>query len=89
MDIRGEFAYQFGEYDGDKSAGGYAGQDRKGYGGYIFGKRKFADMTLKLNLSFGLCIYPEMILIQRERKLGPPIFEGSLLERASHLYSDI
>ena len=35
----GEFAYQFGEYDG--------GRDRDGYGGYIFGKRKFADMTLK------------------------------------------
>ncbi len=45
--VGGEFAYQFGDYDGDKSAGGYAGQDRKGYGGYIFGKRKFADMTLK------------------------------------------
>ena len=43
----GEFAYQFGEYDGSKSAGGYAGQDRKGYGGYIFGKRKFADMKFK------------------------------------------
>lgn len=37
--IGGEFAYQFGDYDG--------GRDRKGYGGYIFGKRKFADMKLK------------------------------------------
>ena len=35
----GEFAYQFGEYDG--------GRDRAGYGGYVFGSRKFADMTLK------------------------------------------
>jgi hypothetical protein len=46
----GEFAYQFGKYDGEKSAGGYAGQDRKGYGGYIFGSRKFADMPLKPEL---------------------------------------
>lgn len=38
----GEFAYQFGEYDG--------GRDRAGYGGYIFGKRKFADMKLKPEL---------------------------------------
>ena len=43
----GEFAYQFGEYGGDKEDGGYSGQDRQGYGGYIFGKRKFADMKLK------------------------------------------
>jgi len=35
----GEFAHQFGEYDG--------GRDRSGYGGYLFGKRKFADMPLK------------------------------------------
>ncbi|MCG2721162.1 MAG: alginate export family protein [Thermodesulfovibrionales bacterium] len=35
----GEFAHQFGEYDG--------GRDRSAYGGYIFGKRKFADMPLK------------------------------------------
>lgn len=35
----GEFAHQFGEYDG--------GRDRTGYGGYIFGSRKFADMALK------------------------------------------
>ncbi|MEW6586093.1 MAG: hypothetical protein AB1442_10850 [Nitrospirota bacterium] len=35
----GEFAYQFGEYEG--------GRDRKGYGGYIFGSRKFADWKLK------------------------------------------
>jgi hypothetical protein len=35
----GEFAYQFGEYDG--------GRDRQGYGGYIFGSRKFADWKLK------------------------------------------
>jgi hypothetical protein len=37
--VGGEFAYQFGDYDG--------GRDREGYGGYIFGKRKFADMKLK------------------------------------------
>jgi len=37
--VGGEFAYQFGDYDG--------GRDREGYGGYIFAKRKFADMTLK------------------------------------------
>jgi hypothetical protein len=43
----GEFAYQFGEYDGDKAAGGYSGQDREGYGGYVFGSRKFADWKLK------------------------------------------
>ena len=36
----GEFAYQFGEYDD-------INRDREGYGGYIFGKRKFADMALK------------------------------------------
>ncbi len=35
----GEFAHQFGDYDG--------GRDRSGYGGYIFGSRKFADMKLK------------------------------------------
>jgi predicted porin len=35
----GEFAHQFGEYDG--------GRDRSAYGGYIFGNLKFADMTLK------------------------------------------
>jgi len=35
----GEFAHQFGEYDG--------GRDRSAYGGYVFGSRKFADMTLK------------------------------------------
>jgi len=46
--VGGEFAYQFGEYDGNKApGGGYSGQDREGYGGYIFGKRKFADMKLK------------------------------------------
>jgi hypothetical protein len=43
----GEFAYQFGEYDGEKGASQYAGQDRKAYGGYIFGSRKFANVTLK------------------------------------------
>ena len=37
--LGGEFAYQFGDYDG--------GGDRTGYGGYIFGSRKFADMKLK------------------------------------------
>jgi len=37
--LGGEFAYQFGDYDG--------GRDREGYGGYIFAKRKFADITLK------------------------------------------
>jgi hypothetical protein len=46
----GEFAYQFGEYDGEKHDGGFAGEDREGYGGYIFGKRKFADMKLKPEL---------------------------------------
>ncbi|MFZ5906727.1 MAG: hypothetical protein ACOYVJ_04875 [Nitrospirota bacterium] len=35
----GEFAYQFGEYEG--------GRDRRGYGGYIFANRKFADWKLK------------------------------------------
>jgi len=55
--VGGEFAYQFGEYDGDKGdpqyfynktdQKGFAGEDREGYGGYIFGKRKFADMKLK------------------------------------------
>lgn len=35
----GEFAYQFGEYD--------TGRDREGYGGYVFGKRKFANWKLK------------------------------------------
>ena len=58
--VGGEFAYQFGEYDGDKGdpkyfynktdQKGYAGEDREGYGGYIFGKRKFADMKLKPEL---------------------------------------
>ena len=43
----GEFAYQIGEYDGEKSSGGYAGRDREGYGGYVFGSHKFADMTFK------------------------------------------
>lgn len=43
----GEFAYQFGEYDGNKSAGGYSGQDREGYGGYIFGSRQLPDVTFK------------------------------------------
>jgi hypothetical protein len=46
----GEFAYQFGEYDGAKSAGGYSGQDREGYGGYLYGKHKFADVALKPEL---------------------------------------
>lgn len=36
----GEFAYQFGEYDD-------GGRDREGYGGYIFGKHKFANVALK------------------------------------------
>jgi hypothetical protein len=46
--VGGEFAYQFGEYDGNKGDKKYfAGQDREAYGGYIFGKRKFADMKLK------------------------------------------
>jgi hypothetical protein len=35
----GEFAYQFGEYDG--------GRDRAGYGGYVFGSRKYNDMKFK------------------------------------------
>jgi Alginate export len=44
----GEFAYQVGEYDDAvKDVSGYAGQDRQGYGGYIFGSRKFADMKFK------------------------------------------
>jgi Alginate export len=44
----GEFAYQFGEYDdSSKDVSGYAGQDREGYGGYVFGKYKFADMKFK------------------------------------------
>ncbi|HGJ64373.1 TPA: hypothetical protein ENS27_03160 [bacterium] len=46
----GEFAYQFGEYDGHKGTSQYAGQDRKGYGGYIFGKYKFADVKFKPEL---------------------------------------
>jgi len=37
--LGGEFAHQFGDYDG--------GTDRSAYGGYVFGSRKFADMTLK------------------------------------------
>ncbi len=43
----GEFAYQFGKYAGDKASGGYAGQDRRGYGGYAFGKYKFANIPFK------------------------------------------
>lgn len=35
----GEFAHQFGEYEG--------GRDRAAYGGYVFGSRKFADMKFK------------------------------------------
>jgi hypothetical protein len=38
----GEFAYQFGDYVG--------GKERVGYGGYIFGSHKFADMALKPEL---------------------------------------
>jgi len=37
--VGGEFAHQFGEYDG--------GRDRSAYGGYLFGSRKYADMKLK------------------------------------------
>ncbi len=43
----GEFAYQFGEYDEGGLNTGFGDQDRNGYGGYIFGSRKFADMKLK------------------------------------------
>lgn len=44
----GEFAYQFGEYKDDKKGVSvFSGQDRRGFGGYIFGKRKYADMKLK------------------------------------------
>jgi hypothetical protein len=43
-----EFAYQFGEYDG--------GRDRRGYGGYVFGSRKFADMTFKPEFELR-CVY--------------------------------
>lgn len=34
--LGGEFAHQFGEYDG--------GRDRSGYGGYIFASKKFANV---------------------------------------------
>lgn len=37
--LGGEFAHQFGEYDG--------GRDRRGNGGYLFVGRKYADVTLK------------------------------------------
>ena len=37
--LGGEFAHQFGQFDG--------GRDRSAYGGYIFGSRKFKDMPLK------------------------------------------
>jgi hypothetical protein len=37
--VGGEFAHQFGEYDG--------GRDRSAYGGYVFGSRKYADTKLK------------------------------------------
>jgi hypothetical protein len=43
----GEFTYQFGDYDGEKGASQYEGQDRRGYGGYVFGKYQFADVTFK------------------------------------------
>ncbi len=42
----GEFAYQFGEYETREGAR-RSGQDREGYGGYIFGKHKFGNMKLK------------------------------------------
>ena len=86
----GEFAYQFGEYDGHKSAGGYAGQDRKGYGGYIFGKRKFADMKLKpeFELRF-VYLSGDDPDTGKNENFDPLFSRASLLERASHLYSDI
>jgi len=37
--VGGEFAYQTGEYND--------GRDRRGYGGYVFGSRKFKDLPLK------------------------------------------
>lgn len=43
--FEGEFAYQFGEYDG--------GRDRTGYGGYITAGRKYENVTLKPEWSLG------------------------------------
>jgi len=43
--IRGEFAHQFGEYDG--------GKDRTGNGGYIFVGRTYKDVTLKPEFEIG------------------------------------
>ncbi len=43
--FRGEYAHQFGEYDG--------GRDRSGNGGYIFVSRKLADVQLKPEFEFG------------------------------------
>lgn len=41
----GEFAYQFGEYE--RGLGSLSERDREGYGGYVFGKYKFADVKMK------------------------------------------
>ncbi|MCX8027468.1 MAG: alginate export family protein [Thermodesulfovibrionales bacterium] len=43
--VKGEFAHQFGEYDG--------GRDRRANGGYIFVGRKYPDITLKPEFELG------------------------------------
>lgn len=43
--FRGEFAHQFGEYDG--------GRDRRGSGGYIFAGRKYENINLKPEFDLG------------------------------------
>jgi len=43
--FRGEFAHQFGEYDG--------GRDRRGNGGYIFAGRKYDNVTFKPEFDLG------------------------------------
>lgn len=43
--IKGEFAHQFGEYNG--------GRDRRGNGGYLFVGRKYPNITLKPEFEMG------------------------------------
>lgn len=53
--VRGEFAHQFGEYEGDKTAtpGDRRGQDREANGGFLFVGRKYEGAKWKPEFDLG------------------------------------
>ena len=74
----GEFAYQFGEYDGDKVKEDSPGKTEKDTEAMSSENIKLRACHLNPSLSSVLCICPEMIRVPRKTRILTPYFRDNL-----------